>query len=82
MHRVLWTYTECAVAVDEQHVFVSSYGGNCIKVYTKEDGKFVRELRRSASDGVRELVPYFLAVSDGLLYATDGGNQDVAVFEG
>ena len=70
------------VAVDEQHIFVSSAVGKCIKVFTKEAGEFVREVRRAAADDMSELKPNFLTVSDGLLYAADLNNQEVAVFEG
>ena len=69
------------VAVDEEHVFVTS--NNCIKVFAKEGGAFVREVRRAAADGMREGNPNYLALGgDGCLYATDCRNQCVSVFEG
>ena len=55
----------------------------CIKVFTKDDGEFIHELRRAATDDMSKAMnPYHLALSDGLLYVTDRANQCVVVFEG
>ena len=71
------------VVVDEEHVFVADSANYCIKVFAKEGGAFVREVRRAAADGMAELKPFYLALGgDGCLYASDFNNKCVAVFEG
>ena len=68
-----------SVAVDEQHVFVADSSKKCINVFTKQDGEFVGEVTRS---GNANFTPCCLALSVGLLYATDTANMCVAIFEG
>ena len=68
------------VTVDEQHVFVTS--DRVIKVFTKQDGTFVREVSRLETATMSRAHFQYMAVSDGLLYATDYANQCISVFEG
>ena len=67
------------VFVDEQHVFVTSR--MCIKVFTKADGAFIREVKRAATEATSEMQPRCLSISDGVLYVTDTANQCIALFE-
>ncbi len=68
------------IAADEEHIYVTDYDKDCISVFNRNDGTYVRSWGRIESGNMELTGPTCVAVDDTYVYVADSINHRVQVF--